>query len=1285
MLFLFSVGVYAEISDDKIRLKDGLLKSSQNGKESIKEYIRQNPSDLWKTILPELAKNAMENRNENLISLAIISAQEYGNDTVTAEVIFTSGDYYFYISDFKNAFKQYEKTLTLYKKLNRMVGQGNVYLKYGDIFLKYSDKENALKMYELGLPFYEKANDLLGQGNIYLGRGEIYLYTEDIDSASQMYEKALPFFEKADEPIGQGNIYFRRGDIFLKINANDTALKMYEKALPFFEKAQDSLGQGNVYFSIGDIFFRAGENDTALKMYKKALRFFENAQDILGQGNVYRCIGDVYAVSGNTEQALKMYDNALPFFIKAEALLGLGNIYRSQGDIYFNRGANDTALKMYEKALPFFEKVQDSLGQGNIYFRRGDIFFRIGDDTNALIMYEKSITFFEKIRDNISQGNVYFRRGDIFLRTGNNEQALKMYKNAQCFFERANEPQGQGNIYQRQGEIYFRTGANDTAQKMYMIALPFFEKANEPIGQGNVYMCLGNLYFYTGSNDSALKMYMTALPFFEKVQEPLGQGNVYQSLGDLYFYTNENETALKMFEKALPFFEKTQVLLGQGNIYFKQGDIYFMTGDDTNALKIYAKALPFFEKINEPLGQGNVYFRRGAIFFRTGNNEQALKMFEKALSFFGKIQDPRGQGNVYLKQGEIYFSTGDNKQALKMYGKALLFYKKAGDLFGQSNVYFRQGDLYLQTGDNEQALKMYDKAINLENKCNSLENQAYSLFKKAKTLNAMSAEPNKSAVLIEQGLSLFETIRRKTGISDLKTSFMEKVFNQYEDACQFMFKNNFTDSAFYYLESMKARVFIDMLAERKVDLNKGINPELKKKRDDIENRYSFLNKKLQEILKNKSDTSPEYIEKYEKMNDTLKELEDIKTKIRINNPMYALVEYPKPVTRAELQKNILRDSEVILEYMLAKDTAYILIITKDNFSFIPLSVKPDKIINYTEELLNSAKPYKENKTYKIKRFNDDYAEYLYNILINPAADKIKDKDVIIIGDGILNVLPFEMLKNKNGNYFIETNKIKYIQSATVLSFLRTQNKIGGATDRYVCFGDPVYDYEHFIKGETEVGAAIRDEGQSVEITDDYNITRREYQRAGGVLNRLEGTGEEVKKIAELFKEKNQQTILNIRKDATEENAKEKNMKNFGYIHFATHGIFSADMQALALSQIPDAKEDGFFTLGEIMNSDYNAKLIVLSACKTGLGKDKRGEGVVGLTRAFMYAGAPAVCPALWSVDDKRTKDFMIEFYDNILNKKMSKADALRQVKLDFINLTDFKHPYFWAAFVLYGE
>lgn len=901
---------------------------------------------------------------------------------------------------------------------------------------------------------------------------------------------------------------------------------------------------------------------------------------------------------------------------------------RIAGDYYVDTSEHEKALGYYDKALPLYEEQGDLKRQGDVYWKRGNIYFRSGDSTQALAMYEKALPFFEKTSEPVGQGNVYWRRGDIYFRTGDSAQALAMYEKALPFYEKADDSKGQGNVYFRRGEIYFIAGDNGQALAMYEKALPFYEKVDDPVGQGIICLRRGDLYFYTGDTARALAMYEKALPFFEKTQNLFGQGNLYKARGDIYFYAGDTGQALAMYEKALPFFEKVDDPVGQGNVYLSRGDLYLTTGDNTRALAMYEKALPFFEKTENPYGQGNLYLSRGDIYRDTGDNAQALAMYEKALSFFEKANDPRGEGDVCKNRGDLYFHAGDKGQALAMYEKAMWYFMRGGDPAGQGDVLIAKSEVYARQGRKAEALSGY-----------------------------------------EQALGLLEKVRRQTGIEELKRSYLEKVYDSYDSAAQFMLASGYRDKAFRVAESMKARLFLDRLAEGLVDLEKGIAPELKQRRDGLESRLGALRTQRKEAYGERSPEAEKLLADLGAQIDAAeKELDEIRTEIRLKNPLYASVEYSEIVSVPEVREKILRPGEALVEYYLGERDAWCFVLSRKAFDVVKLPAAATEIRDTVGRC--------------VARRQAREALRLYEVLIAPIESRLKGKSLIIVPDGALARLPFELLQKKvhgSPRFLIELHPVAYTQSATVLAFYRTRYHREGTSDSFIGFGDPVYDYESYSADKPERGAAVAGDTLAA------SAARRGLEHAGLGLTRLPGSGAEVAAIGSLFTGAGKSGTTLLRADAREEHVKEPGMSGYRYIHLAAHGILDDTWQAIALAQVPGASEDGMLTLGEIMNLRFDASLVVLSACRTGLGKISRGEGVTGLTRAVMYAGSPAALVSLWSVSDEGTRELMTRFYGSMLRDHLAPGEALRRAKLEMIADPKWRDPFLWAAFVLYGE
>jgi len=422
----------------------------------------------------------------------------------------------------------------------------------------------------------------------------------------------------------------------------------------------------------------------------------------------------------------------------------------------------------------------------------------------------------------------------------------------------------------------------------------------------------------------------------------------------------------------------------------------------------------------------------------------------------------------------------------------------------------------------------------------------------------------------------------------------------------------------------------------------------------------------------------------------------VEESIRLNNPLYASVQYPAIVTAGELRQGVLRPGEVLVEYFLGRENCWAFVATPKSFAAVPLQVTQAQLEDAARDFLAAVERRQDPAT---------AGRRLAQMVWQPLEKKLPIGHTLwVVPDGLLARVPFEALpvSEKRGAsvYLLETWGVRYIQSATVLAFLRAHGGKRSPAADFTGFGDPVYDYDAFRSENPEQGGLARRSGESAL----EELRRGRWERAGVPLERLPATGREVAAIDSFFAGAGRGHRKLLRLEASEEAVKDPRLKMSGYIHFACHGLLGDDYQSLALSRVPNSAEDGFLDAGEIMNLDWNARLVVLSACETGKGKLELGEGVTGLTRAVMYAGSPAVAASLWSVSDEGTAELMTRFYQRLVRERQDPAGALRSAKLELLRggpasdtmarnrdaasagtQNPFAHPYFWAAFVIYGE
>ncbi len=1044
-----------------------------------------------------------------------------------------------------------------------------------------------------------------------------------------------------------------------------------------------------------DFFLSVSRHNEALRLYDASMPLARSVDDPLLLAKAYEGNGDIAFYSGNPTNALMMYNKAADLYTKGDSTLDQGIVARKIGDVLIQTGDNQQATAMLARSLGILKARKNPVEEANTYRSFGNLAMRQRDHKAALGSFEIALARYTAAGYKNGAADVYRAFGETALRTGDNEKAEANYKKALAIYNETGSLVGQGYARKGLADITFFSGKNDDARGLYEKALETFAAAGYPLGEADVLRRMAQLDLRGGYITKAREAYEKALPIYRKVREPVGQADVYKGLGDIAYYSRNFSKALEMYDRALPGYVRAGEPLGQGNVQRSTGDIYFYAGDNARAMEYYEKALAFYIKARSPMGQANTYRTMGETYLRLKKNDHALAMFNSAMALYKQTNEPIGQGDIYKTLGEIYLQKGNKMGALDMFREALKRLQSTHSVVDQGHAYQGIGDVFLAAGDLEKSLENYDMALTLYRQMQDKESEGFVLIKKA-SVSGRKKDVKEAMKLFEAGLGKFEQVRTQAMFSDMKRTYMEKVYGYYEDAAVFMLENNENEKAFHYIEAMKARVFLDQLAEARVDLEKGIDPAMKKERDSLEADLFVIQRRLTEETQ-KAVPDKELTEKLEKDSSATQErLDALRREIRYKNPLYASVQYPEPIAAKSLQEKVLRDGEALAQYFLSKQGAYCLLISKEDFNVIELPATHEELVRKVNGLLGNVKGYEHKE-----RFRESLAEDLYDVLVKPLEPFLGDKTLIVAPQGVLAYLPFEALRTDKDDkkvFMLEKYRVKYIQSGTVLGVLRSQYEREGSGGSFIGFGDPVYDYQSYVseskddKNKKPAGRNSSDdkdkERGAAAVAPGAAFMKSNYLRASGTLTRLEGSGEEIEGIRKIYENRGGAARSLLRIDASEENARSPQMSQYAFVHFSTHGIAEPGFQAIALSQIPGDREDGFLTLGEIMNSRFNARLVVLSACMTGLGDMSHAEGVTGLTRAVMYAGSAAALVSLWNVADEGTRELMIRFYQGMVDKQMSKAESLRAAKIGLLKGTKegaFSHPFFWSAFVMYGE
>jgi CHAT domain-containing protein/tetratricopeptide (TPR) repeat protein len=535
----------------------------------------------------------------------------------------------------------------------------------------------------------------------------------------------------------------------------------------------------------------------------------------------------------------------------------------------------------------------------------------------------------------------------------------------------------------------------------------------------------------------------------------------------------------------------------------------------------------------------------------------------------------------------------------------------------------------------------------------------------------------------------------------------------------------YASEAFKVTEQTRARSLLDLLAETNSEITEGVPADLLKRKQENLERQQEIAGFLTGIVIAPDQQKKRASELEEELDKLQSEFDDIENQIRTASPRYAALTAGKPLSLADVQQKVLDERTALLEYSLGTDQSFLWVITKTGTSLFKLPPRAalDKLAtDFRAQLIPSklqrrivgidvaadeqrglgvaAGPNPADAAALIAASNA-----LYKAVVEPAGPAITSKRLLVVADGALNYVPFEALVTSpdaadfaSAPYLIKTNEIVYTPSASVIGAIRQQTtKPSGRAMLVVA--DPVFNsVDNRAKSAATATSSsdTRGLGLASAVADVAGLaggaataTPNTANMMGLPLARLNGTRAEAEQISKLAKSSGGSADVWLDLNASEENVETRDTSKYRVIHIATHGLLDAErpqFTGLVLSLIGNRNQDGFLRTDEVFNLRLGAPLVMLSACETGLGKEKRGEGVMGLTRAFIYAGAPTVGVSLWSVADKSTAELMTEFYKRLLASDTASASAsMREAQLAMITGKKYSAPFYWAPFVLVGD
>ena len=701
--------------------------------------------------------------------------------------------------------------------------------------------------------------------------------------------------------------------------------------------------------------------------------------------------------------------------------------------------------------------------------------------------------------------------------------------------------------------------------------------------------------------------------------------------------------------------------------------------------------------INAASGYDNL----GLLYAQRGNYEEAQKFTLRAVEMLRKSgPETMELGNAYEHLGQASRQLHRPDEARRYLEQGLPILEKAAPFSDEaSNIHESLADVAMDIGDITTAKREYQAALNVREKtAPGSWMVAESLLALARVNHLQNAD-NEAADLYEHGLNALESQTAQLGGTDLvQSGFRAKYEAGYKDYLDLLVSQNRVESAFNVLERSRARSLLQMLAATTLDLRKGVDPQLLEQQRalqaDIAGRMTL---RLSAVSGKDSRTPVAGIDR--DIHDLLEQLEGVEQRIRETNPEYAALTRPRPISANELRPLMGPDS-LLIEYSLGTERSFAFVVSGSGLHVYTLPGRAG-----IEELArNFHKSISVPQSHGViatkvsgsgnERLAAGTALALSKAVLQPLAAELGHKRLLIVPDGALHYVPFAALADpaaglKVPQPLILNHEIDVLPSASVLAVLREHGKKRRSPPKLVAvLADPVFAtaderLAHRSSGNVPAAPASADRG-----LDDDRLTRSVHDVGLAELPRLLYTRLEAAEIVALAPAEKVMKRLDFA--ASRDAVLAPELGQYRVIHLATHGLLNSEhpeLSGLVFSLVDEQGKprNGFLSLEDIYNLDLSARLVVLSACETGLGKEISGEGMIGLTRGFMHAGASSVMASLWRVSDAGTARLMRDFYAFHLRDGLAPAAALRRAQLRMWKEARWSSPYYWSAFQIQGD
>jgi CHAT domain-containing protein/Tfp pilus assembly protein PilF len=901
-------------------------------------------------------------------------------------------------------------------------------------------------------------------------------------------------------------------------------------------------------------------------------------------------------------------------------------------------------------------------------------------------------------------------------------KAIEQYRETLRLMREAGDQRGEAMTLTNMANVYYGLSESPKAIEPLDQALTLWRAIGDRHLEAVTLSINGRVQNALAEPQKALESYLLALPVMHAVGDQSAEAVTSMQIGGLYRSFGEPQKALDYFEQALPLMRTVGDRRNEAIVLNNMGTVYNLLGEPPKALSYFQQALSLARAAPDRGVQAAVLTNMGTVYNLKIEPENALVHLDQALKLVREIGDRKTEAAVLTHTGTAYSLSKKKPEAVEYLERGLQLRVAVSDRQGEAitlNHFGRAFDLW---GESQKALEYYDKALPIWRAVGDRNGEVAALYGIARAESKLN-QPLRASQRTEAALTIINTLRTKVASRDLRASYFASVQDIYKLHIDLLMRLHRRQPAAGYdvaalktYEEARARSLIDMLAEASADIRQGVDPGLLARERSLQQMLNAEAERQMRVFGGQH-TEESVGKVRRKIEELVTQLRAIEAELKANSPRYAALTQPRPLGLAEIQSAVTDNDTLLLEYSLGEERSYLWAVTATSFSSyeLPSRAEIEAAARRCYELLTARNQYVKFETAAEKRERVQLADAEYpiaatalsNMLLGPVAAQLKQKRLLVVPDGALEYLPFAALtvpgQTSMGRPLLSESpfvplmvhhEVTSIPSASTLAVLRRELHGRSPAEKVVAvFADPVFD-----KADERVsGYSSRNAGghHRTSITGTAEVIASEVQEtvksteSTSALPRLPYTRQEAEAILALAPLRGRKAALGF--EANRAAAMSEDLIQYRIVHFATHSFLDTtnpELSSIALSMLDrqGRPQNGYLRAHEVFNLRLGAELVVLSGCRTGLGKEVRGEGLYGMTRGFMYAGSRSVVVSLWDVQDQATARLMSDFYRGLLGpKRPNAAAALRAAQIAIWREGRWQAPYYWAGFVLQGE